>query len=178
MNDSDNTDEQSPFGSTKDEVEIFHRINRLRRKAGGDEHGGAGMINLARIRSAETIIEKFAEKYPHELKLVLDKINGAWADIQSPDMTIAKKGIEELYHAANQLKDLASTCNSPLMQHFGLSLRKFMERFDLSREEHRIIVKAHIDVIKVAYHANMKDGESEKAEELKMIVAQAIERYG
>jgi hypothetical protein len=89
-----------------------------------------------------------------------------------------KQAMEKIYHTANHLKDLASTFSYELMQHFALSLRDFTESIDVNKKEHHIIVQAHRDVMWVVYHENIKDHGGPKAEELKQIVAKAIEKFG
>ena len=89
----------------------------------------------------------------------------------------AKNMLEKVYHSANHIKDLASTFEYALMQHFGESLRNFAEKIDINKKEHHIIVDAHMNVMWVVYKENIKDHGGPKAEELKKIVAVAIEKY-
>ncbi len=176
MNDTE--ENEDVFGAEEgEEVEVFHRVNRLKIKAGGDEKGGLGKIDRNAIERAELVIETKASLYPDEVKSVLESLTESWAQVQSEEEEIAWEAKEQMYHYANQVKDLASTFGYPLMQHFGLSLREFIEKLDIHSIAHKTIVQAHIDVMWVTFHAGLKDHGDEKAEELKQIVAVAIDKY-
>lgn len=167
MNDSDG-----------DKIEIFHRVNRLKLKAGASLHDGAGFIDSGAINRAQGIIETKQSLYPKIVEESLRKLEKSWNNFKTASSDeLRKSSMEEIYHTANHIKDLASTFNYELMQHFAVSLRDFSECIDLTRQEHHIIVQAHNDVMWVVYNENIKDHGGVKAEELKLIVAKAIEKY-
>lgn len=166
------------FGSDSGEVEVFHRVNRLKMKAGAAPGDAPIKLDPNAIERAETVIETKAKLYPDEIKTVLDNLQTAWQTIQKTEGEQQEKAIEDLYHTANQAKDLAATFGYSLMQHFGLSLREFTEKIQPDQSEHKIIVQAHINVMNVTLKENIKDDGGKKAAELKAIVQQAIEKYG
>ncbi len=159
-------------------VEVFHRVNRLKLKAGAPSPDAApGFLDPKAIERADLAIKDEGAVYVEELKDVLGKLEGAWEAALAVSNGRAYTEIEEVYHYANHVKDLAATFGYGLMKHFGASLRAFAADIDIKNEAHHVIVRAHLDVMWVVYHENIKDHGGPKAEELKEIVAQAIERY-
>lgn len=164
--------------SNKD-IEIYHRLNKLKMKAGGDIfEQSTGFLDAMGIRRAQQAIDAKATEYEREIEEVLVKLDSTWDDLKTCDPKQYKKILSKLYNFANNVKDLAETYNYRLMQHFGLSLREFSENLDASREEHRIIVQAHIDVMWVTFKEKIQDDGGPVAQELKKIVAAAIQKYG
>lgn len=173
---------QTPAPDDRDaanqEVEIFHRVNRLKLKAGASSlHAGPGFIDPKAINRAETVIKNKESAYTTEVEDILAKLDRAWKEAKSLPADRSADAIEAVYHTANHIKDLAAMFGYELMQHFGYSLRDFAGRIDMTNKAHHVIVQAHLDVMWVVFHENIKDHGGPKAEELKKIVAQAIEKY-
>lgn len=169
MNDS----EEDP-----NKVEIFHRVNRLKLKTGAGLHDGPGFIDPHAVNRAQSVLETKQTLYPKIVEESLKRLETSWKKFKEADNDNDRKAsMEQIYHTANHIKDLASTFSYELMQHFALSLREFSEKIDVNKKEHHIIVQAHNDVMWVVYHENIKDQGGPKAEELKLIVAKAIEKY-
>jgi hypothetical protein len=167
------TDKEEENGN---DVEIFHRINRLKIKAGGEKDGGPGQLDPKSVERAKTVIETKATLYSDEIKNVLTSLSESWKKLRGSEKADHEE-LELFYNYANQVKDLAATFSYPLMQHFGLSLRDFAEVVDLTRKEHHTIIQAHIDAMWAVYHGGIKDHGDENAEELKQVVSKAIEKY-
>jgi hypothetical protein len=160
------------------EVEVFHRINRLKIKAGGEAHDGAlGQIDPAAIEKANSVITQAAEMYPMQIRNVLKLLNKAWDETKDKTAEERKDKAERISNLANNVKDLALQFGFEIMGYFGGSLRDYIMRSDLTQPEHVIIVQAHIDVMDVAYREGLKDEESPMAEELKQVIAKAIDKY-
>ena len=159
-------------------VQVFHRVNRLKIKAGSTVDGPPVKFSKERLKNPELFMEKHTENYDEEIENVLNDLEKAWTHFLSDDQQTVDKGRDTLYHKANHAKDLAATCNYPLMQHFGLSLREFVENIDPSLKEHQTIVRAHLDVMWTTKKEDIRGHGGEKAEELKDVVKVAIERFG
>ncbi|NCC22902.1 MAG: hypothetical protein EOM26_10655 [Alphaproteobacteria bacterium] len=160
------------------EVEIFHRINRLKVKAGGDAKSGPGFLDPNAVDRAQQRIDEKAATYPVEVKDVLKNLTDSWNRLKGDTDNRNASELEQLYNYANHVKDLAATFYYPLMQHFGLSLREFSEKLDLSKPAHHTIVQAHIDAMWAVYFGGIKDHGDNNAKELKEIVSKAIEKHG
>lgn len=169
----------SASNSENQDVEVFHRVNRLKMKAGLAHNDPSAVLKIdpAAIDRAEKAIEKRQEIYPTEIKKVLNAINSNWKVALSGNKDALPKAMENIYHKANQVKDLASMFDYGLMQHFGLSLREFVEKIDMKKGAHRTIVQAHIDVMWVVYNEDLHGDGGPRAQELKALVTKAITKY-
>jgi hypothetical protein len=161
-----------------DEVEIVHRVNRLKQKVHESPAEQAeGFIDSTMVRKAQAVIDNSHEKYTAEAKSSLGEIVAAWAVLKSGKSKDVKKDVDHLCRLSNRVKDMASTYGYDLMSYFGESLRDFCEKLDVSKQPHCVIVQAHIDVMWVAFNEKLKGEHGQKAEELKMIVNKAIEKF-
>ena len=160
-------------------VKIFHRINKLKLKAGAaPSDKRAGFIDQRAIDKAQAAIDSKEDSYSSEIEAVIVRVDSSWEDLKNEkDIKKHKKLTSALYNYANNVKDIAETFKYELMGHFGKSLRDFCEKLDVSKDEHHVIVQAHIDVMWIAFQQNIKDHGGPVAEELKAIVAKAIEQH-
>lgn len=160
-------------------VEITHRINRLKLKAGAElDDKRSGFIDPLAIHKAQKAIDDKEDSYGDELNEVLTKLDSVWTDIQKmTDQKNLKKAQDQMFNFANNVKDLAETYNYGLMKHFGQSLRDFCKKFDSTKQPHHIIMQAHMDVMWIAFEKGIKDEGGPAAKELMLIVAKAIEKY-
>lgn len=162
--------------SPKDKIHIFHRLNRLKLKAGAElDDTRTGFLDPLAVYRAQKSIDEKAGQYGDELEQVLVKIESSWADLQAAkNPKDAKRARNHIFNYANNIKDLASTYNYELMDYFGKSLRDFADRIDPAIEAHKVIVQAHIDVMWVTFHHGIKEDEGPLAQELKDIITKAI----
>lgn len=160
-------------------VKIMHRINRLKRKAGSDSSDErAGFIDPKAVKRAQESIDVQAVRYSGEVKTALKSLDDTWKKLkEEKDATTSAALSKQLYNYANNIKDMAETFGYSLMDHFGKSLRDFSRNLNVENKAHHVIVQAHIDVMWIAFKENIKDQGGEKAAELKLIVAKAIEKY-
>ena len=159
-------------------VEVYHRINKLKLKAGLPVYDSVhGVIQPKKVQKAQEIIDQKEEEYPMEVKDVLGKLQESWGQYQKTEGEERSEWLEKIYNYSNNIKDLTSMYQHDLMSHFSLSLRDFCEKIDLNKKEHHVIVQAHLDVMWVTYEEKLRSDKSEKAEELKKVVALAISKY-
>lgn len=162
-----------------DEVEIVHRVNRLKQKVHeSPAEQEDGYVDSSIIRKAQAVIDNSHEKYTLEAKASLEEIVAAWAALKSGESKDTRKDIDHLCRLSNRIKDMASTYGYDLMSYFGESLRDFCEKLDVTNQPHCVIVQAHIDVMWIAFNEKLKGERGQKAEELKMIVNKAIDKFG
>lgn len=162
-----------------EEVKIYHRINKLKRKAGADPNDTRpGFIDINAVQRAQKAIDDSEASYKAEVKVVLNDIEDNWNKIKDEKNDSSfKKGINDLYNQAHNAKDIAETYKYDLMAFFSNSLRDFCKKIDVKNKAHHVIVKAHMDVMAVAYKSNLKDQTTPAAEELKRVLAKAIQKY-
>jgi len=166
------------MSKSNNDVEIFHRINKLKLKAGLPVYDSVhGIINPEKINNAQDIIDKKEQDYPVEVQETLQKLQEIWKAYLVAEDDARDDLLEKVYNYSNNIKDLTSMYRHDLMNHFSLSLRNFCEKIDAKKKEHQIIVQAHIDVMLVTFQEKLRSDKSEKAEELKKIVVVAIQKY-
>ncbi len=166
------------MNKNNNDVEIFHRINKLKLKAGLSVYDQAnGLISPNKIKSAQEIIVEKEKEYPIEVKDVLINLQGSWAGYKESEEAQRQKWLDKIYNYSNNIKDLTVMFEHDLMSHFALSLRNFCEKLDQDKAEHQIIVQAHIDVMWITYEEKLRSDKGAKAEELKQVVAAAIQKY-
>ena len=166
--------------SNSKKVQILHRINKLKLKAGADlDDKRSGFIDPLAIHKAQKAIDDKEDEYGNELNAVLVQLDSVWTDMKTmKDEKKIKKAQDQMFNFANNVKDLAETYSYHLMKHFGQSLRDFCTKFDVEKKPHHIIIQAHMDVMRVAFEQGIKDEGGPAAQELKKIVAKAIEQHG
>ncbi|MCB9996240.1 MAG: hypothetical protein H6869_07360 [Rhodospirillales bacterium] len=162
-----------------DKIKIWHRLNRLKLKAGASlDDDAPGYINPQAVRKAQAEIDDQEENYYREIEAILVRLDSTWDDIQGEqDEKKRKIMIRELLNYANNIKDIALTYKYELMGYFGDSLCRFCEKIDPTREAHRAIIQAHLDVIGVTFQTHIKDNIGQQAEELKGLLRKAIEQH-
>ncbi len=159
-------------------VEIFNRINRLKEKAGGVLGKTMGRFSPTSLEKADLVIEEMADLYPQEIERRLKALNDEWARLKTIDDAAEKsKSVELMSNLSIQIKDLAGTFGYTLMSDFGDSLCQYILETEMSREEHSVIVQAHIDVMEIAFKQNLKSDGGKAGQELKETVKKAIEKY-
>ena len=160
-------------------VKIYYRINKLKLKAGVDaDDSRPGYIAPESLKKAQEYIDKQEARYSEEVNRVLDMLSNTWNELKAEkDFGRTQTQLSWLYNYANNIKDMSETYDYQLMDYFGKSLRDFCERIDVRNKAHHVIVDAHINVMRIAYDENIKVFDSAKAEELKQIIAKAIEKF-
>lgn len=161
-----------------EKVKIRHRLNRLKLKAGAADDARSGFIDPLAIQKAQQAIDGQKENYAGEVEGLLVRLDSTWEDLKKEkDAKRVKKMMAELHNFANNIKDMAETFDYRLMSHFGESLRNFCEKINISNEAHHTIVQAHIDVMWIAFKHNIKDEGGPQGQELKAMLARAIEKH-
>ncbi len=164
--------------SKDSKVEVFHRVNKLKLKAGfGLEDDKVGFIDKSAIIRGQMKIDEKEHEYPETVKDILEKLSETWKELKEADQSQRDDLKDKIYNYSNNIKDLTATYKHDLMHHFSLSLRNFCERINLDKKEHQVIVQAHIDVMWITFNEKLKGEVGQKAEELKDIVLQAIKKY-
>lgn len=159
------------------DVEIHHRINKLKMKAGLPDHANAlGQISTKKVQVAQKIIDDKEEEYPVEVSSVLAKVQESWTALKNTDGEEREKNLEAIYNYSNQVKDLTSMYNRDLMSYFSESLRDFCEKIDPDNNAHHVIVQAHIDVMLITYEQKLLSETTPEAEELKKVLTKAIQQ--
>ena len=160
-----------------DKVQIFHRINKLKMKAGvALDKSKHGYIDPKKVIDAQIKIDLKEEQIHDFLAELLDNLKLAWEKVQKEPEN-QQHYLEQMHNYANNILDLSETYDYMLMHSFGLSLRNFCEYIDTEKEEHKIIVKAHLDVMEITFKERLKEADTQKALELQTVLDLAIKKY-
>ena len=170
------------MSNTNNDVQIIHRKNRLKEKVieAGTANGenGEGFFDPKMIANAQAVIDNGTQSYLQEIERTLKNLNIAWKALQNDDDVNAKSyqtKLNDIHRFTNHIKDLAATFGFELMDYFACSLRDFSEYIDTRVDAHIRIVDAHIQVMTIVFHEQIKDDGGPKAAE--QIVAQAIQKF-
>ena len=160
---------------SKDEIEIIHRVNRLKKKVStGGVAMGEGYIDPEAVRRAGKVISDTQDSYADEAGRCFADLCNAWSAAKSGD----HKAVYDIGIYTNRIKDMASTYGYEIMAYFSKSLRDFSEKMDPILPAHLTIVQAHIDVMRIALKEKIKAEDEPRAEELKGVLLKAIEKHG
>ncbi|MCD8497624.1 MAG: Hpt domain-containing protein [Alphaproteobacteria bacterium] len=165
--------------SDNDQVELFHRINRLKAKAGGDPNSShEGALEPGMIEKADELIADFCKDCDTVVKHVLEKLSAKWKEMADAGPSSTREKLaQEVFTLAHEIKDIAGMCGYTLMSDFGESLRDYIIETKLDRDAQRIIVQAHVDAMNAAFRHNIRDDGGPAAQELKALVKVAIEKH-
>ncbi len=164
--------------SEEKKVQVYKRVNKLKLKAGfGLDEDKVGFIDKSTILKAQMKIDQKENEYPATVEAVLNQLVDSWKELKQAPEDQRDELIDRIYNFSNNIKDLTATYQHDLMHHFSLSLRNFCEKIDVNKKEHHVIVQAHIDVMWITFNEKLKGEVGPKAEELKLVVSQAIRKY-
>lgn len=160
-------------------VEHFHRINRLKAKAGGDPNSEReGTLAPGMIEKADSLIEDFCKDCDTVVKAALEKLSAKWKEMAYMDKSSTRDRLaQEIFTLAHEVKDVAGMCGYKLMSDFGESLRDYIVETKLELEAQRVIVQAHVDAMNAAFRNDIRDGGGPAAQELKALVKVAIDKF-
>lgn len=169
---SDNPEKEE----TQDDIQIIHRVNRLKKKVSskGIVQPGDGYIDKNVIERAQSVVDESQSEYLREVGNVLKDLADAWKRLVRQEKGASNEDIDRY---ANRIKDMASTYGFDVMTYFSKSLRDFSEELEVANDAHRTIVKAHLDVMNIALKERLKDQDEPLAEELKKMLNKAIEKH-
>ena len=165
--------------SDDDSVNLYHRINRLKAKAGGDPNDTReGTLEHGMIEKADELIKDFCKECDKLVAAVLEKLGAKWRDMAEMDKSPTRdKLAQEIFTFAHEVKDVAGMCGYTLMSEFAESLRDYITETSLDQDAQKVIVQAHVDAMNAALRNNIRDEGGAAAMELKSLVKVAIEKY-
>lgn len=167
------------MSKSEDTIQYFHRVNRLRAKAGGDPNDPReGALGDGMVEKADGLINDFCKECTTLVTKLLDHLGQKWKAMADMEKSAARdKLAKEIFTLAHEVKDVAGMCGYTLMSDFGESLRDYITETSLDQGAQRIIVQAHIDAMNAALRHDIREDGGPAAEELKALVKRAIEKY-
>jgi chemotaxis protein histidine kinase CheA len=161
-----------------DGVEFISPENRLKIKVAGSAEAAPGMIPEDAIRQADEFIEKMCEECPKFINQAVDRLVETWGQMKDMEPSAERQELaDHVFSQAHEVKDIGGMCGYVLVSEFGESLRDYIRETELSLDAQRVIVQAHVDVMKIAAKELIKDDGGPLAKELKESLKEAIARY-
>jgi hypothetical protein len=178
MNETDSNDTGKSDASDA-EVKIFHRINRLREKAGGSRYGsGNGQFDTKVMQQAHRAVEQLAPEYPKTVSNDLDKLVEATQQLLTAKPDEQQPTLQYISTLANEVQSLGATFGFNLITAFGQSLRRFTDNMGHADESQLVLIRAHVDTIRVVLTRGIHGDGGEEGRALIEELKKALRKHG
>ena len=135
-----------------DEMEIINPPNLLKAKV---REGGPGIVDLATLERAESVIAGMADSYLEWVKEDLSRIESAYKKLAAASGN-GKAEAEGVFQVAHDIKGQGGSFGYDLMTVIGNELCRLIERQDEYGDAEIQAIKVHIDAMKLVIKNNMK----------------------
>ena len=151
--------------------------NRLKERMGSafakqDE----GFLSETAIEEADKLIAQMCATCPETIEKHLVALTSLWEQMRA-NPTNSEDISVQVFQTAHEIKDIGSMCGFTLIAHFAESLRDYIESTDLNLQAQIVIVQAHLDAMQVVHRRGFRSNAGPEAEELKLMVQKAIDKY-
>lgn len=166
-----------PAQDAIERIEVKNSIKQRAVGVHGDENN-EGFIAPELIEEADKEVLKLCVNSAAMTGENLAKLNALWQAMK--DMPLSPQRTEishQVFLLAHETKDIAAMCGYDLIAYFSESLRDYINKTDLNLKAQVVIIQAHIDALSVVHHKGYKSSAGDVAEELKLNVRKAIEKY-
>ncbi len=161
------------------EVQVFHRVNRLKVKAGASADGPAGPLDPAKVSAASQAISKSVGSYLEESIRQVAEMEAMVAALETEaDLVRQRALLRTITHTANQVQSLGTTYGFPLATRFATSLRDFTGPMDYASPARCKITRAHVDALKAVFRGQIAGTGGKVGTALVQILEQAIAMHG
>ena len=170
---------ETDLEGTDSNVKIFHRINRLREKAGGSRHeGGNARLSRKVMDQARLVIAQEASEYPEKAADDLDLLIAITSELMDATPEKQPKILDRLSKAANTIQSFGATFEYKLLTVFGRSLRRYTETIKNADSNQLTLIQAHVDAINVVITQKITGDGGEVGKALISDIQVALEKYG
>lgn len=154
---SENNPPQEGKKTPSKNVSVIHRINYLREKAGGSRHGsGSGKLDERVIAKAQNAVNNYAPAYPAMVNRDLDGLIAQMTLLEQAATADQKPILRSISAQANEVQSLGATFGYLLISVIGRSLRGFADALDEANPNHIILMRAHVDTLRVVLARKIK----------------------
>jgi|GEM_PF-1365788 len=160
-------------------AEFYNRANVLKGKVGLDVQTNAdGQLDPEKVKEADDLIKAMCKDCNKNMGEQIEGLVRAWAAMAALEQGDARtQKAQQVFTFAHDIKDIAALCGYGLAAHFAESLRDYVTERSFAEKNQRIIIQAHIDALIVIQKNDIKDDAGAVAEELKEMVAIAVNKY-
>jgi chemotaxis protein histidine kinase CheA len=159
------------------EIGFYKIVNRLKERLGSSfSKEKEGFLAPSAIEEADKLIAQTCVTCPDVIEKHLVTLSSLWEKMRANPDDRASISLQ-IFTTSHEIKDIGSMCGFDLIAHFAGSLRDYIERTDLNLQAQIVIIQAHIDAMKIVHHRGFKKEAGPEAEELKLMVQKAIDKY-
>ncbi|MBL26912.1 MAG: hypothetical protein CMM50_05085 [Rhodospirillaceae bacterium] len=130
-------------------VRYIHRPNTLKMKVGGAPDSEAGMVDPVDLERARNAVREMAETYPAEVEGQLQKLQELYEAAASGSGSDRYDALVEIRDIAHEIRGVAGTFGYAGCAKFATSLFDFTRSPDSFSDAHVMVVKIHVDAIRV-----------------------------
>jgi hypothetical protein len=154
-------------------------INRLKNKVGGNMTSDvAGQFDQRLVAQATVAVEKLRPPYKDQTGADLKALTELVTAAQTVGAAQRGEFMSRIASIALNIQGLGNTFGYELMTQFGRSLRRFAWTLDSATDEQLLIVKAHIDTMRVVMARDIRGDGGVLGKELWNALEKAMARYG
>jgi len=125
------------------------------------EKGGPGAVDLEALSKAEDVIANLADDYLDWVKEDLVRLEAAYDQLKSGEGDPAAN-LEEVFQIAHDMKGQGGSFGYDLMTAIGDQLCRLVEKMDTAGPREVLMIRVHIDAMKVIITKGLKgDGGNE-----------------
>ena len=125
------------------------------------EKGGPGAVDLDALAKAEEVIANLADDYLDWVKEDLVRLEAAYEQLKNADGNTAAER-EEIFQIAHDMKGQGGSFGYDLMTAVGDQLCRLVEKMDTAGPREVMMVRVHIDAMRVIITKGLKgDGGNE-----------------
>ena len=159
-------------------IEIYKLANHLKERMGNAfSIQGEGFLAPSAIAEADKLIAEICATSPETIAKHLETLDGLWQNLRDGEAAQRQDTAVQLFATAHEIKDIGAMCGYDLLAYFAESLRDYIERTELNLQAQVVIVQAHLDAMKVVHQRGFRKQAGPEAEELKLMVQKAIDKY-
>lgn len=148
------------MGSDEKVGEIIRPPNNLKKKIGGK----MPEVDPHAIAAAEAALASLSSNFDEWIKAESSKLDAAWKAAQENGMSSAAG--KELYNTAHDLKGLGTTYGYPIVTQMADTLCSITVTQDLRDKAPAFLLDAHVNAIRAAIKADIKDTNHPAGKEL------------
>lgn len=157
-------------------VRYIHRPNTLKMKVGGSPDGEAGIVDPVDLERARSAVREMADAYPAEIQAQLEKLQQFYETAAAESGVARYNALIDIRDIAHEVRGVAGTFGYAGCAKFATSLYDFTRSPDSFTDAHVMVVKIHVDAIRVLLHGGHKAETGPEMTELTNSLKLAISR--
>jgi hypothetical protein len=153
--------------------------NRLKNKVGGNmSNSQAGKFDERLIAQAQAAIGQLRPPYKDQSIEDLLQLQRLVREAEQHEARDRGRQMQKIARVALNMQGLGDSFGYQLMTRFGRSLRRFTEVLEHANNEQLLIVRAHIDAMRVVMTQDIRGDGGPIGTELTAMLEKAIKQYG